>query len=278
MNFQDEKFVKLYVRDTGTWCLWSWETRAVFCFLLRVVDRAGVLDLGSAKRENALSVILRIPPNVAKKALAELLECGSVSINDRGTLLVDHFSEAQTARQNDRLRQEESRAFRRLSAQNHDGVCHTVSHGVTDGHTVSQSVTTRLDETRIGGNMAPDSASPSPTPPLFEKETAKAKAPKREKKEKPTTDPTMRVISDSLCAIFLALRGAPYVWAGAKDGAALASLLSQGQPSIEAHWRHALAHKGFPEVGSVAQMAQHWNLITTQMATLPIRPESEIFY
>lgn len=43
MNWSDERYVKLYERDTLTW---PWQAKCVFALLLRKVDRSGVLDTG----------------------------------------------------------------------------------------------------------------------------------------------------------------------------------------------------------------------------------------
>ena len=44
MNFDDERFVKIYPRNTTNWKLLGWEGRCVLMMLLREVDRAGCLD------------------------------------------------------------------------------------------------------------------------------------------------------------------------------------------------------------------------------------------
>jgi len=165
MDFSDERWVKLYVRDTPTWCLWDWEARAVFCFLLRVVDRAGVMDLGK-RPEEALSVLIRVPLAVARRSLKTLQNCGTITVNSRGTLIIHQFLPAQTARQKNRHRQEASREFRRLNMQNYSPPCHTVSHGVTRGHTASQmshDVTTRGEERRLEETRL--EKIPTPLPP-----------------------------------------------------------------------------------------------------------------
>lgn len=48
MNWSDERYVRLFTRDTVTWLRWSFETRAIFCLMLRKVDRSGVLETGRA--------------------------------------------------------------------------------------------------------------------------------------------------------------------------------------------------------------------------------------
>ena len=43
MDWANERYVRLYTRDTVTWKMWPWEARAIFPLLMRKVDRAGVL-------------------------------------------------------------------------------------------------------------------------------------------------------------------------------------------------------------------------------------------
>ena len=45
LDYANERFVLLYTRDTATWKLLDWEARAVLMFLLRKVDRSGVIDV-----------------------------------------------------------------------------------------------------------------------------------------------------------------------------------------------------------------------------------------
>lgn len=128
LNFADERYVRLYVRDTVTWRRWDWRARGLWCLLLRVVDRAGVLDLGDDPDES-LAAILDCDLDAARAALEQWLARGSVRITD-GALVVPNFVAAQETPQSDRMRQAESRAKRRSRAL-----------GVTPCHAESRSVT-----------------------------------------------------------------------------------------------------------------------------------------
>jgi hypothetical protein len=74
VNFEDERYVRLYTRDTPRWISWRWETRAVFEELLRKVDRTGRIEWPARVGTKALAESLRIPHRVVAAALEQLAE------------------------------------------------------------------------------------------------------------------------------------------------------------------------------------------------------------
>ena len=112
MNFDDERFVKIFTRDTVTWKLLGWEGRCVLLMLLRKVDRAGCVDLASGIE--GLSLLLDLPEEVTERGFAACLRRGCVTQRD-DIAVVPNFVRAQDSRQTDRVRQGESRARRRDS-------------------------------------------------------------------------------------------------------------------------------------------------------------------
>lgn len=178
MNWSDEPFVKVYTRDTGDLLAVGWEGRALWWEMIRKADRAGVLS--DAADPVVLAELVRMPVEVVKPALEKIQRREMVRVADND-LVIENFMAAQEARKSDRQRQAESRARRRaLSIAVSRGVVdapeivtpcdagqshargdeqapgavvtpsrHTVSHGVTAGHTESHLVTLRIDQTRI---------------------------------------------------------------------------------------------------------------------------------
>jgi len=143
VNYQDERYVRVYTRDSLTWISWNWETRAVFVLLLRKVDRAGVLDTGSMEKAKAISLLVGVPIEVAEVAVKQLIDDGTATETPTA-IVFPRFLDAQECKQSDAHRQRESRLNRRIKAVSeriHEADGHTVSHGVTDGHTASQPVT-----------------------------------------------------------------------------------------------------------------------------------------
>lgn len=171
MNFDDERFVKIFTRDTVTWKLLGWEGRCVLLMLLRKVDRAGCVDLASGIE--GLSLLLDLPEEVTERGFAACLRRGCVTQRD-DIAVVPNFVRAQDSRQTDRVRQAESRARRRdsgLVSQNVTDVVtkrDEVSQPVTPCHTESHAVTLRIEQTRSDQNKTDSDVPSEPLQPELE--------------------------------------------------------------------------------------------------------------
>ena len=87
MNWPDERYVRLYTRDTPSWLMLSFPAQGLFCLLLRKVDRAGTLELGRAGTKGVGLAIGHVHQwTMLEPALKELLADGCVQI--KGDLLV----------------------------------------------------------------------------------------------------------------------------------------------------------------------------------------------
>ena len=163
LNWEDERYVRWYTRNTPEWSSLSWQARGLFGLIMREVDRAGVLAVGKLGLKG-IAVSVRAPWREIEPFMAELLADGCVRFRD-GKLLIPNFLEAQEARQSDRARSQASRERRKAMA---DGSSHGTataeqdvtfrddgvtfrddgvtfrddsSHAVTGGHTPSHAVT-----------------------------------------------------------------------------------------------------------------------------------------
>lgn len=135
MRWDDERYVRVYTRDTPTWCLLSWEARSIFLLLLRVVDRAGILHLGRAGAR-AVAAVLRAPEDVVNRALAELTEDGCLQVKATW-LVIPNFTAAQETPQNDAARKRASREKAKARAMEDvsgDLPEHAASGPVTPSH------------------------------------------------------------------------------------------------------------------------------------------------
>lgn len=144
MRWEDERYVRVYTRDTVDWLALSFDAQALFLLLLRKVDRAGLLDLGRAgKRGVAVAVGHPRDWSRLEPALEELLADGCVRLTeDGGRLLVPNFLTAQEAKASDRARQQKSRETARdVAAMQNASPRDESSHGVTDSHVSGQSIT-----------------------------------------------------------------------------------------------------------------------------------------
>jgi hypothetical protein len=124
MRYEDERYVRLYTRDTTTWLLLPWQGRALLPLILRKVDRAGIMDLGEDGTE-ALAAHVGLPIDVVEVGLEALLRRGVLVLRQDGLLVWPRFIEAQEARQSDRARARAARERARDMAS-------AIERGVTD--------------------------------------------------------------------------------------------------------------------------------------------------
>ncbi len=169
MRWEDERYVRLYTRDTVDWLGLSFPAQGLFCLLLRKVDRAGILPLGKhGKRAVAVAVGHGHQWAMLEEPLEELLADGCIRIEgDR--LLVPNFIEAQEAIQSDAARKRTQRERDRANVTKRDGggtsgvaSAANMSLGGTDRHetgTESHAVTDAVPS--VTPDVTPNHAVPS---------------------------------------------------------------------------------------------------------------------
>ncbi len=148
MDWSNERYIRFYTRDTAEWLALGWQARGLFGLILRVCDRAGVIELGRVGLRG-LAALVHAPWSEIERPLQELLADGCIQLRDgdRPVLLVLNFLEAQEVGQSDAQRKRESRARRRDLAKavtKRDGESRNVtepSREVTRGHDQSHEVT-----------------------------------------------------------------------------------------------------------------------------------------
>ena len=172
MNFSEERWVKLYTRDTTGWRMLTWQARCVLLHAFRKVDRSGAIDLDGDGLDG-LAVMLDLPPEIVETAMSGrqgLVARGAAEIvtwEGRTFFLLPRFVEAQEAKSTPRARKAASRALAmvagsdvpRLAAlgqlvtkRDHESQpvteSHAPSHEVTHGHTASRSDQNRSEQIR----------------------------------------------------------------------------------------------------------------------------------
>jgi len=110
MNWPDERYVRVYTRDTPEWLCLPWQARAVWPQVLRKVDRSGVLATKLGPR--GVAVLIALPVDVTEVGLVGLLVDGCLREHSLG-YVIPNFVEAQEAAQSGLLRQRASRERRR---------------------------------------------------------------------------------------------------------------------------------------------------------------------
>lgn len=164
MRWEDERYVRLYTRDTITWKMLPWQGRALLALLFRKVDRAGLIDVGEYGPDG-LAALVELPVEVVSEGLASLIKCKTAQWAGNGTVLfLPKFLEAQEAHQSDaqRKRDQRERSVAKASLES-IGLATEMSHGVTDGHKTGPDVTTGHTESQVvtAGHSDPIRSVPS---------------------------------------------------------------------------------------------------------------------
>jgi hypothetical protein len=142
MNWSDERYVRVFTRDTADWLSLSFIAQGLFALILRKVDRAGVMQLGRhGKRGVAITIGHPGDWSRLESGLEELLADGCVVIKGEH-LIVPNFMEAQEAAMSDAQRQRESREKRLAKSMAEEVGLVTVVTPVTGRDIPSQNVTT----------------------------------------------------------------------------------------------------------------------------------------
>jgi hypothetical protein len=136
MDWANERYVRLYVRDTTTWKLLPWQSRLLLPAIMRKLDRSGIIDIGDDGDEG-LAAVVEVPLEFLQAGLPELLRRRVFQLV-RGKLVMPNFLEAQEAKQSDAQRKRESREKQRVAALQ--------SQPVTTCPDQSQKVTPSLAE------------------------------------------------------------------------------------------------------------------------------------
>lgn len=165
MDWANEKYVRLFIRDTTTWKLLPWQSRALLPLVMRKLDRAGIIDLGQ-DGEEGLAAVVEVPLEFLQAGLPSLLKRDVLRLL-AGRLVMPNFLAAQEARQSDAQRKRESRENQRLAAMK--------SQPVTDGQEASQSRPVTTCHTS-SGSVTLDYPQTIPSPDQTNSEPARARS------------------------------------------------------------------------------------------------------
>lgn len=115
MRWEDERYVRVYTRDTATWMMLSWQARAVLLEMFRKCDRAGIVEMGE-HGVDGLAAVLRMPSEVVGMAIPELALRKCIEVVD-SRIVIPNFIAAQEAKQSDKARQRAQRERARDTAR-----------------------------------------------------------------------------------------------------------------------------------------------------------------
>jgi hypothetical protein len=188
VDWSNERYVRIYTRDTETVLLQSWQARHIFREMCRKCDRAGVIECRTGVRGLAVILNMASDADVVATHLPELLADGSVREIAAGYFL-PNFVDAQEAPQSDKLRAKESRERRRdlhkaasivekrnldtkaeaepptvtkrTTESHNEASRHETNEIVTRGHTASHGVTPSVPSRAVLRRATPSRAVPA---------------------------------------------------------------------------------------------------------------------
>lgn len=117
MDWANERYVRVYIRETADRLAIRWEGRALLTELMCKADRGGLLDTDDPE---VIAELVRMPVGVVADVLPRLLDrdiVRRVEIDGTAGLWIRNFVPAQEAKQSDAQRQRESRGRRRARSR-----------------------------------------------------------------------------------------------------------------------------------------------------------------
>ncbi len=281
MRWEDERYVRVYTRDTGDWLALSFDAQALFLMLLRKTDRIGDLHLGKRGKAAIGACVGHSKKKGLALALEELLADGCVRISDNGDRLhLPNFLEAQEVAKSPAERKREQRERDAAQALQNTQLSRDVTP-VTIGHEMSpRAVPSRavpnppcraepvlpeianaipMDGIRAAGALELPGivAAAEQGRRLEDAPAPREKKPKAEKPPNPRHAPLVA----RLCDIFASTKGTPYAFNG-RDAKAVQGLLGMGtDDEIAARWLRGLNGQFKERVDSIWELAEKWNAL-----------------
>lgn len=122
MDWDNERYVRSYTKDTVNRLLLPWQSRHLLDSLWRKFDRAGLIDLGEHDPVLAVAALLGDPEQFVADGLPSLLTgsdppCKIIQQAGKSYLYSPNFLDAQEAQQSNRARSKKSRETRRDKAR-----------------------------------------------------------------------------------------------------------------------------------------------------------------
>jgi hypothetical protein len=264
MDWANEKYVRVYTRDTEDLLIMGWQSRAVLWEMLRKADRSGVV--ATKRGAKGIAAVVNIPGDVVEPAIVELVDLGLIVACDDGYLVVN-FLEAQETPQTDAQRQRDSRERRRASrlgkvecigVTNRDRMSRDVTPGHAESHAVTLSSPSEPSEPE-------DVAQPPAAPPQRFAETLPGFGPPPappEKPRKPAKEPAeLTVFRDWWLEQYEAATGQKHLWAAKQAGLAKTLISQVGLVEVQRRAAILLARDGpaFLTSFDLGTLVQHFD-------------------
>jgi hypothetical protein len=147
MDWANERYVRLYTRDTTTWKLLGWQGQTVLMLMMRKLDRSGRLPLDGLEPNELVQLHTGLPAEVGDAGAAACLR-RKVFVVDGDELFMPNYRDAQESQASaaERQRRYRERVQEGLDGDDCDGTVYFVQSPAT-GHIkigVTRDVTARL--------------------------------------------------------------------------------------------------------------------------------------
>lgn len=148
MQWEDERYIRIYTRDTPDWTVWPWQSRALLPLLMRKLDRMGLMELGKHGTV-ALAALVGLPIEVVGAGLDGLIADGCV-VQSGTKLVMRNFIAGQEAVASGSLRQKTWREREKIRDETLRNVDETLANvdgarrGETDGDAARRRETPSL--------------------------------------------------------------------------------------------------------------------------------------
>jgi hypothetical protein len=120
VRWEDERYCRLFTRDTTNWLRSPWQAKAVLPLVLRKLDRAGLLQIGQDDVFEAVAANIQLPLEVVEVGMKWWLDPKRATFVVRPSseggdeLVMPQYLPAQEAKASDKRRAEEHRERVRL--------------------------------------------------------------------------------------------------------------------------------------------------------------------
>jgi hypothetical protein len=178
MDWANERYVKIYTRNTAEWLCLAWQGRALWGLLIRAADRSGVIETRLGAK--GLAALVALPIEVVEPGLESLLDDGCVKTHRLG-FVIPNYIEAQEAIQSGPQRTREWRERERIRRR--DDAKHDETYGDEDERNVTDA-RRNVTETRRGVTHG-DAARRDETPSLADPSRAEKETERAEMREAP---------------------------------------------------------------------------------------------
>lgn len=272
MRWEDERYVRVYTRDTGDWLDLSFEAQALFLMLLRKVDRIGELRLGK-RGVAAIPALVGHPTRESLvSAVGELMADGCVQIREDGVLFIPNFLKAQEAPKSstERKREQRERDAAEAAAKSRMSRDDVTKRDTRDsghsGHEMSPRAVPSLPCRAEPSGPAVTETAP-PVPGVADAPKAIAEGARQDKRPTPTGE--VGELRAQLDRVWFERRGVAFDWALEEEravGAALGKANGKEEELVR-RFRNAVQYVSFPVCGGIRDLVKHWNHYATAPPT-----------